>query len=181
MVGRSTGFLYVHPSVPAKTLNEFISFAKANPGKLNYGIGNPLSMLRYVQFIRATGIDMLQVPYKGEGPLTPDLMTGRLHSSFLGTLTAISLAKEGKLRPLAVTLKSRSPLLPDVPTFPEAGVPQVTVGQWAGVFGPPKMPRDVVKRLNTEVNGALKRADVLEKLFLTPTSLKAPRPKACLR
>jgi len=180
MVGRSTGFLYVHPSVPAKTLNEFISFAKANPGKLNYGIGNPLSMLRYVQFIRATGIDMLQVPYKGEGPLTPDLMTGRLHSSFLGTLTAISLAKEGKLRPLAVTLKSRSPLLPDVPTFDEAGVPQVTVGQWAGVFGPPKMPRDVVKRLNTEVNGALKRADVLEKLLSNAYVAEGSTPEGLL-
>jgi tripartite-type tricarboxylate transporter receptor subunit TctC len=165
MVGRATVVLYAHPDVPAKTLKEFVAYAKANPGKLNYGTGNPLSILYNVQLMQATGMDMLHVPYKGEGPLMPDILTGRVHSSFLSTLNAISLAKEGKLRPLAVLLKERSPLLPEVPTIDEAGVPQVTVRQWAGVFGPPKMPAEVVARLNKEVNAAVKRPDVVQQLL----------------
>jgi tripartite-type tricarboxylate transporter receptor subunit TctC len=164
MVGRATVFFYVHPGVPAKNLQEFVAHAKANPGKLNYGTGNPLSILYHVQLAQATGIEMLHVPYKGEGPLNPDIIAGRVQSSFLSTGSAVSLAKDGKLRPLAVLLKNRSPLLPEVPTIDEAGVPQVTVRQWAGVFGPPKMPREVVERLNKEVNAAVRRPDVIEKL-----------------
>ena len=164
MVGRATIFFYTHPSVPATTLKEFIEHARANPGKLVYGTGNPLSILYNVQLMSSTGIDMLHVPYKGEGPLMPDIIAGRVHSSFLSQGSAIALAKEGKLRALAVLLDKRSALLPEVPTIAEAGVPAVTVRQWAGVFGPPKMPRDIVERLNKEVNAALKRPDVLEQL-----------------
>jgi tripartite-type tricarboxylate transporter receptor subunit TctC len=164
MVGRATIFFYTHPSVPAATLKEFIEHARSNPGKLVYGTGNPLSILYNVQLMSSTGISMLHVPYKGEGPLMPDIIAGRLHSSFLSQGNAISLAKEGKLRALAVLLDKRSSLLPEVPTIAEAGVPAVTVRQWAGVFGPPKMPRDIVERLNKEVNAALKRPDVLEQL-----------------
>jgi tripartite-type tricarboxylate transporter receptor subunit TctC len=164
LVGRATAIFYVHPSVPARTLKEFVDHAKANPGKLNYGTGNPLTILYYAQLMNATGTDMVHVPYKGEGPLMPDIIAGRVHSSFLSQGTAISNAKEGKLRALAVLLDKRSPLLPDVPTIDEAGVPQVTVRQWAGVFGPPKLPPAIVERLNKEVNAALKRPDVLEKM-----------------
>jgi tripartite-type tricarboxylate transporter receptor subunit TctC len=145
-------------------MKEFVDYAKANPGKLNYGTGNPLSILYNVQLMSATGIKMVHVPYKGEGPLNPDILAGRVESSFLSTGTAVSYAKDGRLRALAVLLERRSPLLPDVPTINEAGVPQVTVRQWAGVFGPPKMPRDIVDRLNKEIGVLLKRPDVLDKL-----------------
>jgi tripartite-type tricarboxylate transporter receptor subunit TctC len=164
MVGRATVFFYVHPSVPAKTLKEFVAYARANPGKVVYGTGNPLSILYGQQLISATGIQWLHVPYKGEGPLNPDILAGRVHCSFLSTGSAVSNAKDGRLRPLAVLAARRSPLLPEVPTIEEAGVPEVTVRQWAGVYGPPKMPREIVERLNKEVNAALKRPDVLEKL-----------------
>ena len=164
MVGRATVFLYVHPAVPAATLKDFVEYARVNPGKLNYGTGNPLSILYNVQLMAATGVSMVHVPYKGEGPLNPDILAGRVQSSFLSTGTAVSYAKDGRLRPLAVLLERRSPLLPDVPTITEAGVPAVTVRQWAGMFGPPKMPREIVERLNKEVNAALKRPEVLEKL-----------------
>ena len=164
MVGRATVFFYVHPDVPAKTLKEFIAHAKANPGKLVYGTGNPLSILYGQQLMSATGMQMLHVPYKGEGPLNPDILAGRVHSSFLSTGSAVSNAKDGRLRPLAVLLEKRSPLLPEVPTISEAGVPEVTVRQWAGVFGPPNLPKDIVARLNKEVNAALQRPDVIAKL-----------------
>jgi tripartite-type tricarboxylate transporter receptor subunit TctC len=164
LVGRATVFFYVHPSVPAKTLKEFVAHAKANPGKVVYGTGNPLSILYGQQLTNATGVDWLHVPYKGEGPLNPDILAGRVHCSFLSTGSAVSNAKDGRLRPLAVLAEKRSPLLPDVPTIAEAGVPEVTVRQWAGVYGPPKMPREIVERLNKEVNAALKRQDVLDKL-----------------
>ncbi len=164
MVGRATVFFYVHPSVPATTLQEFVAYAKANPGKLVYGTGNPLSILYGQQLMSATGIQMLHVPYKGEGPLNPDILAGRVHTSFLSTGSAVSNAKDGRLRPLAVLLNRRSPLLPEVPTIDEAGVPQVTVRQWAGVYGPPNLPKEIVARLNKEVNLLLKRPDVLEKL-----------------
>jgi tripartite-type tricarboxylate transporter receptor subunit TctC len=164
MVGRATVFFYVHPSVPARTMKEFVDHAKANPGKLNYGTGNPLSILYNQQLINASGISMLHVPYKGEGPLNPDIIAGRVHSAFLSTGTAVSNAKDGRLRPLAVLLERRSPLLPEVPTIGEAGVPDVTVRQWAGVYGPPNMPKEIVARLNREVNALLKRPDVVEKL-----------------
>ncbi len=165
MLGRATLFLYSHPSVPARTLGELIAHAKANPGKLVYGTGNAISMLLHVQIARATDTKMLNVPYKGEGPMTPDLVAGRLHMAFISTLAAISLARDGKIRPLAVLLQNRSKLLPDVPTIDEAGVPQATVRHWAGVFGPANMPRDVVQRLNKEIVTALKRPDVLDKLL----------------
>ena len=164
MVGRATVFFYTHPSVPARTLKEFVDYAKANPGKVVYGTGNPLSILYGQQMVNATGIQWLHVPYKGEGPLNPDILAGRVHVSFLSTGSAVSNAKDGRLRPLAVLLNRRSPLLPDVPTIDEAGVPEVTVRQWAGLYGPPKLPREIVERLNKEVNAALKRPEVLEKL-----------------
>jgi tripartite-type tricarboxylate transporter receptor subunit TctC len=178
MVGRATVIMYAHPSVPAKTLKEFVEYARANPGKLAYGTGNALSILYNVQLMSATGIDMLHVPYKGEGPLNPDLLAGRVQSSFLSTLSARSNAKDGKLRPLAVLLEKRSALAPDVPTIAEAGVPEVTVRQWAGVFGPPKLPRPIVERLNKEVNAAPSAPKCSRSCRATATRPRARPPSA---
>jgi tripartite-type tricarboxylate transporter receptor subunit TctC len=180
LVGRATVFFYVHPSVPATTMKEFVAYAKANPGKLNYGTGNPLSILYNAQLINATRIDMVHVPYKGEGPLNPDILTGRVQSAFLSTGTAVSYAKDGRLRALAVLLKERSPLLPEVPTIDEAGVPEVSVRQWAGIFGPPGLPREIVQRLNKEVNAALQRTDVREKLLSYGYAAEGSTPERLL-
>ena len=164
LVGRATFFFDVPATEPAKTLQEFISYARANPGKLNYGTGNPLSILSNVQIMNAAGIEMVHVPYKGEGPLTPDLVAGRVQSAILSNPAGIELVKSGRLRALAVLADQRSGLLPDVPTFAEAGLPQITVRQWAGVYGPAKLPREIVERLNKEVTAVVKRPDVVAKM-----------------
>ena len=177
LVGRATIVMYAHPEVPAKNLKEFIDHVKANPGKLNYGTGNANTIMYFTQLNAATGMNMVMVPYKGEGPLNPDLVAGRVQSSFLSTPTALSLAKEGRLRPLAVLADRRSALLPDVPTIGEAGVPQVTAHQWAGVFGPPGLPKDIVARLNKELNAALAKPDVSQKLLAYGYNVEGSTPE----
>lgn len=164
LVGRATFFFDVHPDVPAKNMQEFIAYARANPGKLNYGTGNPLAILMMQQLMNATGTRMVHVPYKGEGPLTPDLIAGRVQCTFLSNPAGVNLVREGRLRTLGVLADRRSGLMPDVPTLAEQGVPQVTVRQWAGVFGPAKLPREVVERLNRELNAVVKRREVIEKM-----------------
>jgi tripartite-type tricarboxylate transporter receptor subunit TctC len=164
LVGRATFFFDVHPDVPAKTLQEFIAHARANPGKLNYGTGNPLVILSMVQLMNAANIAMVHVPYKGEGPLTPDLIAGRVQCTFLSNPAGIQLAKDGRIRTLAVLADKRNALMPDVPTLAESGLPQVTVRQWAGVYAPAKLPREIVERLNRELNIIVKRADVIERM-----------------
>ena len=164
LVGRATFFFDINPDVPAKTLQEFVAYARANPGKLNYGTGNPLTILSMVQLMNAANIAMVHVPYKGEGPLTPDLIAGRVQCTFLSNPAGIQLAREGRLRTLAVLADKRSGLMPEVPTVAEAGLPQITVRQWAGVYGPAKLPREVVERLNREVTAAVKRPQLVEKM-----------------
>jgi tripartite-type tricarboxylate transporter receptor subunit TctC len=180
LVGRATQVLFVHPELPVRTLNEFVDHARANPGKLNYGTGNPLSIVYNVQLMGATGISMVHVPYKGEGPLTPDLVAGRVHSAILSNPTGFSLAKEGRLRPLAVLLDHRSPILPGVPTIIEAGVPEVSLRHWAGVFGPPGMPAEVVARLNKELVAGLKKPEVIEKLLGYGYAVESSTPQRLL-
>ena len=164
LLGRATVILYAHAGVPATSTAELVAHARANPGKLNYGTGNPLSILDAQQMMNIAGIQMVHVPYKGEGPAIPDLVAGRVQLSFLSATSAIALAKEGRLRPLFVLLDQRSPLLPDVPTAAEAGMGGITVRHWAGLFGPAKIPREIVARLNRETNAVLARPDVREQL-----------------
>lgn len=107
---------------------------------------------------------MTEIPYKGEGPTLPDMVAGRLHTSFISVSSALSTAAEGRLRILAVALDRRSELAPEVPTFAEAGFPGLTVRHIAGIVGPRKLPRDVVERVSREIGTQLKRPNVREQL-----------------
>ena len=163
-IGRYTVFMYVNSNVPAKTLAEFIAYAKANPGKLSYATGNASGIVAFAQFNSLTGIDMLPVPYKSAPPAMLDLVAGRVDAMMDPPTTALAYVKDGRLRALATTLEKRSPLLPDVPTIHEAGVPEFTISNWMGLVGPAGMPRDIVNRLNREFANALKRPDVIAAL-----------------
>jgi tripartite-type tricarboxylate transporter receptor subunit TctC len=163
-IGRYTVFLYVHPSVPAKNFSEFIAYAKANPGKLAYATGNASGIVAFAQMNSLAGIDMLHVPYKSAPPAVIDLVAGRVQAMMDPPTAALAHVREGRLRALVTTLKTRSPLLPEVPTIYEAGLTQFTISNWMGLVGPAGLPREIVNRLNREFAAAMKRPGVLAAL-----------------
>jgi tripartite-type tricarboxylate transporter receptor subunit TctC len=163
-VVRFAFFLVVHPNTPAQTLGQLVEHARANPGKLNYASGNVNGVLAAAQLMSAAKVDMVHVPYKGEPLAVPDLVDGRVHLMFASGAVVAPLVKQGKLRALATLLPTRSTLLPDVPTASEAGMPQLSMLIWGGLFGPAKLPADRVESISREVNTILKRPDVREQL-----------------
>jgi tripartite-type tricarboxylate transporter receptor subunit TctC len=165
LVGNYTFFVVVHPSVPARTLQELIAHARANPGKLNYGTGNTSSIVMTAMFATLANIDLVHVPYKSEPPAVTDLLSGTIQMMITSFAPAAPHLREGRLRALVTTLPKRSPLLPDVPSIVEAGLPEFPIESWAGMFGPAKMPTDVTERLNRELNVLLQRADVRDSLL----------------
>lgn len=173
LVGYFGFFLFTHPSVPAKNVAELISYARANPGKLNYGSGNSTSQLFGAQLKKLENLDIVHVPYKGDSPLTIDLVGGRVQMAFATPGSAAPQVKEGKLRALAAMFPNRSSLLPDVPTAREAGLGRMSLTPWGGVFGPKGLPKEVVDRVARELAVVLKRPEVHEafgKLAFEPKS-----------
>lgn len=173
LIGYFGFFLFVHPSVPANSVAELLAYAKANPGKLNYGSGNSTSQLFGAQLKQLEKLDIVHIPYKGDGPLSIDLLGGRVQMAFATPGTLAPQVKEGKMRALAAMFPSRSALLPEVPTAAEAGLGRMSLTPWGGVFGPKGMPRPVVDRLARELSEILKRAQVREafgKLAFEPKS-----------
>jgi tripartite-type tricarboxylate transporter receptor subunit TctC len=153
--------MVVGPSVPAKTVAEFVAYAKANPGKLNYGagLGTPPHLLSTL-FKTKAGLDVTYIPYKGSAPSVTDLLGGRTHFTIDGMLILIPQVKEGKLRPLAVARPERWPALPDVPTFVESGYPDFVIDAWTGVVAPRGTPAPIVAKLNSVINEGLKTEEI---------------------
>jgi tripartite-type tricarboxylate transporter receptor subunit TctC len=151
---RVAGVMVVNPSFPAKTVPEFIAYAKANPGKINMGSGgNGSAQHLYGELFKMrAGIDMVHVPYRGQ-PLT-DLIGGQVQVVFGPTPSAIEFIRAGKLRALAVTTTTRQEALPDIPSVAEF-LPGYEASGWFGLGAPKNTPADIINRLNTEVNGAL--------------------------
>jgi tripartite-type tricarboxylate transporter receptor subunit TctC len=158
--------LVVNPSVPAKTVQEFIAAAKAQPGKLNYGSGGngTNTHLGGELFKREAAIDLTHVPYKGAGQVLQDLMGGQVQALVTSLPTALPHIKSGKLRALMVTSEKRSPLLPDVPSAKEAGLPRVAMDFWVGFSAPAGTSQPVIDKLNKAITDALNSADGRKRL-----------------
>jgi tripartite-type tricarboxylate transporter receptor subunit TctC len=147
----------VHPSVPAKTVAEFVAYAKQNPGKLNFGSAGTGGTIHLAgeMFKQMAGIEMTHVPYKGAGPALADLLSGNIQVMFDSLSTALPPVKSGLLRPLGISSAQRSPDLPDVPTIVESGYPDYTVSVWYGIAAPSRLPDDVAKKIGASLDRAL--------------------------
>ena len=155
----------VHPEVPANNLAELIAYAKANPGKLNYGSAGAGTSLHLAAPLLASraGIEMVHVPYRGGAPAATDLLAGKIHVIASPMVEVITYVQAGKLRPLAVTTAHRSPALPEVPTVAET-LPGFEVALWNGIVGPAGMPQAAVARLSTEIGSVLRTPEMRRKL-----------------
>jgi len=163
VVGSSPLVLTVNPQLPVADVAQLIQFAKASPGKLNFasaGIGTTPHMAGELLKARA-GIDMTHVPYKGAGPAMADLAAGQVQVGFSSITGALPFLRDGRLRGLATSGAKRSAALPDLPTLIEAGYPDLEVDLWLGLFAPVSTPTPVVRRLNSEINAALKDPTVI--------------------
>jgi len=166
LVATSPLLLVVHPSVAAKSVQEFIALAKANPGRLNFGSGGVGSTphLSVELFKSAAGFDAVHVPYKGGAPALNDLIGGQLSFMIENMPGTMPFVKQGKLRALAITSAERSPLEPALPTMAQSGVPGYEVVGWQGIFAVAGTPRDIAARLQAEVAKVLRSAQMRERL-----------------
>ena len=164
MLGSFGFFLFTTPSLPVSTVGELIEYARANPGKLNAGTANSIGILVTALFVRASTLDIVTVPYKGEAQAVPDLVAGHIQLLFNPPGAATGFVRDGKLRVLATLLDARSPLFPEAPTPTEAKLPTIPLFPFAGLFGPAGLPQPVVERLAREVAATLASAKVRAKL-----------------
>lgn len=172
-VAKSRIVLVLHPSVPANTLQEVIALAKAKPGQLNFGssgIGTNVH-LSGALFNIVTGVDIVHIPYKGSGPLSTDLLGGRVEMSFQVPITVIPFINSGRLKPIAITGDSRLSALPKVPTFSEAGLPGYGLTGWSALIAPAGTPPQVLNKISTEMASILatpETQDFLSKQGMEP-------------
>jgi tripartite-type tricarboxylate transporter receptor subunit TctC len=162
----SQNLLVIRPDLPIKNVKELIAYAKANPGKLNFGssgIGTPLLSIELLKSL--AGLDMVHVPYKGDTPALQDLMAGQI-DLYCSTVTAeVPYVRAGKLRALGVTSKQRAASLPDVPTIAEAGVADYELASWYGILAPAGTPRPIVEKLHGMIDKIVAMPDVTAKII----------------
>jgi tripartite-type tricarboxylate transporter receptor subunit TctC len=169
-INRIAGYpsaIVVHPSVPAGSVKELVALAKARPGDLNFGSPGPGSPNRLAVelFMIMANVKMTHIPYKGgSGQMVTDLVAGHVQLASIGLPPSMEYVKAGRLRAIAVTSTKRSPLLPEVPTVSEAGLPGFDVTSWYGVFAPAALPRDLVTRVNGDITAVLQAPDLRERL-----------------
>jgi tripartite-type tricarboxylate transporter receptor subunit TctC len=169
----------VHPSVPAKTIQEFVAHAKANPGRLNYGSSGTgtITHLATAALASALGLQMTHVPYKGSAPSLVDTAAGVVQLMTDTVNSALPYVKDGRLRALAVTMPKRLALLPDVPTLAETVLPGMEMSAWQGVVMPAGTPPAIVQRLNGELRKVLAHEETRQKLIAQGTEILGSTPE----
>jgi len=179
LVAQVPNVMVTHPSVPARTLAEFIAYARANPGKHNFGSGGlgTSNHLAGELFNLRTGAGLIHVPYKGVNLAMNGVLAGEVHLVFLGVPVPAPHIKAGRLRGLAILGRERSPLIPDVPTAAEAGLADFDVTTWYGVLAPAGTPRPIIQRLNAELTKMMQAADVKERLATMGTDPLTSTPE----
>jgi tripartite-type tricarboxylate transporter receptor subunit TctC len=175
--------LVVHPSVPANNLGELLALARAKPGTLNYGSSGPGSNYHMAGELlkNLTGIDIVHVPYKGSTGMRTDILSGQIQMLFDSVPTMAQMIKAGSVHSLGTSGTTRSPILPDVPTIAEAGVPGFHATLWVGFMAPAATPQPIVDQLNREITKILARPDIketFEKTGATPVIMSQPEFKA---
>jgi len=175
--------LVVHPSVPAKTLGELLALARAKPGMLNYGSSGPGSNYHMASELlkNLTGVDIVHVPYKGSTGARNDILSGQIQILFDSVPTMAPQIKAGMVRALGTSGKSRSPILPDVPTMAEAGVPGFNATLWVGFMAPAGTPKPIIDKLHDEITKILRRPDIKqawEKTAANPIVMTQPEFKS---
>jgi tripartite-type tricarboxylate transporter receptor subunit TctC len=171
--------LVAHPNLNVRTVADLIAQAKAHPGQLNYssgGVGSP-QHIAMALFESMAGIKLTHVPYKGTTQATVDVMSGQIPMMFSGTNAVLAQIKEGKLRALAVGGTTRSPLLPEVPTVAESGLPGYEFVTWLGIFAPLHTPAPIIARMNAEIAKALAAPDLKEKLVAQAVDIRPSTPE----
>jgi tripartite-type tricarboxylate transporter receptor subunit TctC len=175
-IGSYTFFLAVNAGVPAKSVKELLHYAKANPGKLTFGSGFSTALIIAESIKRAADVDFAIIPYKGGGPIN-DVIAGHISMLLADVQVALPHVQKGSMRALAITGKQRSSLAPDVPTMAEAGLPDVDITAWAGLFGPANTSNEIVRRLNTEVRRIVDDPEVRSRLAATGFDTQSSTPE----
>jgi len=179
LIGNAPNSLVVHPSFPAKTVAELIAYAKANPGKVNFGSAGAgtVSHITGEFFAASAGIKLIHIPYKGTGPALTDLLGGHIPMAFAPIPASHPNVTAGKLRALAVTSTTRSSLLPDVPTIAESALPRFDASLYYGLVAPAGTPRPVIDKLNAALQAALGSNEVKKQLGLDGTEITPGTPE----
>jgi tripartite-type tricarboxylate transporter receptor subunit TctC len=179
MIGHAPNSLVVHPAFPAKTVAELIAYAKANPGKVNFGSAGvgTVSHIAGEYFAQAAGIKLVHIPYKGTGPALTDVLGGHIPMAFAPIPASHANVSAGLLRALAVTSATRSSLLPEVPTVAESGLPGFDVSLYYGLVAPAGTPRPIIDKLNTQLRAALASDEVKKQLAQDGTEITPGTPE----
>jgi len=179
LAGISANLLVAHPSFPPNTVKELIEYAKAKPGRINYGSsGNGTSVhLSMEVFKSMTKTFMVHIPYRGSAPVVTDLLAGQIDVMFDNVPNVIQHVRAGKMKALGVSTAKRSTLAPEVPSLNEAGVPGYDLSVWFGVLAPAGTPKEIVQRLNTEIVRILQSAEVKERFLKQGVDVQTSTPE----
>lgn len=170
-IGSFPSFVAVHPSLPVNSMQELVAYAKANPAKLSYGVGNSTAQITGETIKKRTGINLVRVNYRSNPAALTDLIAGHIQVMIPDFNTGLGQVKAKTIRPLAVLTRNRNPALPDVPTLSETVMPGFDILAWAGMFGPANMPPEAVKVIADSIESALKQKEIRERFAAAGTDI----------